>query len=314
MNNQGVLKELQPILDASPVIDLENDFAFARAIPVPETSECKDVIISTRTIKGPETELAVRIYEPANRSFEAMPCLFWSHGGGYILGAPNVEDGICQRFVMDAGCVVIQADYRLAPEHTFPAAIEDSYAGLKWVSDNADELKIDKSKIAIAGPSAGGGLTAALALMARDRGGPELIFQMPLYPMLDNQSDTSSSHEITMKTMPKAWNRENNLTAWQMYLGNKASEPVSQYAAPARETNLAGLPPAYICVGQLDPFRDETLDYVARLARADVPVEFHLYPGCFHGFDAYSNKTEVCERTRTEYIEALKKAFTEANK
>jgi acetyl esterase/lipase len=137
---------------------------------------------------------------------------------------------------------------------------------------------------------------------------------MPLYPMVDDTNETASSYEINSKTMPKAWNRENNLTAWHMYLGDHIFGEIPAYAAPARAEDLTGLPPAYICIGQLDPFRDETIHYVARLAQAGVPVEFHIYPGCFHGFDAIMNKTEICVKVRNEYVAAAKKAFYEAAK
>ena len=308
-----VLAELQPILDAAPAIDMAADgVEAARSAPPPPVEHSPEVRLSTRTFSGPECPLTLRIYEPAVRTEELLPALLWSHGGGYALGKPEYEDGICERFVLEARCVVVQVDYRLAPEHVYPAAIEDSYAGLKWTADHAAELKIDRSKIAVAGPSAGGGLTAALALMARDRGEVPVLFQMPLYPMVDDRNDTPSSHEINSRTMPKAWNRENNITAWKWYLGSDFSGEVPPYAAPSRAEDLTGLPPAYLCVGQQDPFRDETIDYAARLARAGVSVELHVYPGCFHGFDFIANRTEVCERCRAEYIAALKRAFDRA--
>jgi acetyl esterase/lipase len=175
------------------------------------------------------------------------------------------------------------------------------------MTNAAEELNIDLSRIAIGGASAGGGLCAALALMARDRGGPSICFQMPLYPMIDDRNMTPSSHEITD---PAVWNRANNVAAWTMYLGEHARGDISPFAAPSRATNLAGLPPAYTCVGQLDPFRDETMDYVARLAQAGVDVEFQLYPGCYHGFEHVVPKAEISGRARNGYINALARAFT----
>lgn len=151
-----VLKELQPILNAAPVIDMALEgVEAARSAPPAPVEHSAEVRIFTRTIRGPECPLTMRIYEPVSRTEETLPALLWSHGGGYALGKPEYEDGICERFVLEARCVVLQADYRLAPEHVYPAAIEDSYAGLKWIADNAVELKIDRSRIAIAGPSAG---------------------------------------------------------------------------------------------------------------------------------------------------------------
>jgi acetyl esterase/lipase len=219
---------------------------------------------------------------------------------------PNGEDFICEGFVHAANCVVVSPDYRLAPEHPYPAAIDDCYATLVWMTSAADEMNIDLSRIAIGGASAGGGLTAALALMARDKGGPAVNFQMPLYPMIDDRNVTPSSHEITDS---RVWNEFNNAAAWKMYLSEHAKGEISSYAAPIRERNLAGLPPVYTCVGQLDPFRDETIEYVARLAQASVDVEFHLYPGGYHAFEHVAPNAEISQRAKNGYMNALKRAF-----
>lgn len=208
---------------------------------------------------------------------------------------------------MDANCIVVSVDYRLAPENPYPAAIDDCYAALKWMADAAVELNIDIQKIAIAGASAGGGLTAALSLMARDNGGPAIYFQMPLYPMIDDRNITPSSHEITANSA--LWNRARNIAGWSMYLGEHASGEISPYAAPSRAENYAGLPPTYTCVGQLDPFRDETIECVARLAQAGVDVEFNLYPGCIHGFDIIVPQAEISQRAVKGYVNALKRAL-----
>jgi len=309
MRHEDILPELRPIYMGSPIIDLENGLQDARNLPAPVFDRSPLVRTTVDRFKGPESELLVKIYEKKDRGNEILPAVFWIHGGGYILGHPDVDDGISEKFVLEANCVVVSVDYRLAPEHPYPAAIEDCYAGLKWMADNADSLKIDTSRIGIAGASAGGGLTAALALLARDRGGPEIKFQMPLYPMIDDRNITPSSYEITKDNCPRAWNRELNIIAWRMYLGDIDTDEVPQYAAPARAQDLSGLPPAYTCVGQLDPFRDETINYVTRLAQAGVPVEFHLYPGCYHGFDAISNDTEISRQARDEYVRAMAKAL-----
>ncbi|NLU52079.1 MAG: alpha/beta hydrolase [Clostridiaceae bacterium] len=309
MRKDDILPELRQMYMSSPVIDLENGLNAARNLPKPVFELSPLVKTTVDRFKGPESDLLVKIYERKDRGDEFLPGVFWIHGGGYVLGHPDVDDGICEKFVLDANCVVVSVDYRLAPEHPYPAAIEDCYAGLKWMVDNAEALKIDASRIGIAGASAGGGLTAALALLARDRGGPKIKFQMPLYPMIDDRNITFSSHEITAESYKRVWNRELNMVAWKMYLGEMDSDEVPQYAAPARAKDLSGLPPAYTCVGQLDPFRDETIDYVARLAQAGVPVEFHLYPGCFHGFDAYSCDAKISRQARDEYVNAMAKAL-----
>lgn len=304
-----ILPELLEILQKQPKVDLNKDLDSMRKFKLPNLDKSPDVLTTTRMIKGPESDLLVKIYEPRLRKNEKLPVVFWIHGGGYVLGHPDGDDGLCESFVKEINCVVVSVDYRLAPEHPYPAAIEDCYAGLKWTADSVEELRIDSSRIAIAGASAGGGLTAALALMARDRGKVKIAFQMPLYPMIDDRNVTSSSYEINEDHLPTAWNRESNIAAWKMYLADNLTGEISPYAAPARAKDLTGLPPAYTCVGQLDPFRDETIEYVLRLAQAGVPVEFHLYPGCFHGFDSIFNNVEISRQARNEYINALKKAL-----
>lgn len=306
---EKVLPELLPVLQGAPRFDLNQDLKMMRNFKLPLLDKSPDVVTTTRMIKGPQSELFVKIYEPKHRQVEKLPVVFWIHGGGYVLGHPDGDDGLCESFVNEINCVVVSVDYRLAPEYTYPAAIEDCYAGLKWTADNAEELRIDTSRIAIAGASAGGGLTAALALMARDRGEIEIAFQAPLYPMLDDRNVTPSSREINEENLPTAWNREANLVAWGMYLGSISADEVPYYAAPARAADLSGLPPAYTFIGQLDPFRDETLEYVARLAQAGVPVEFHLYPGCFHGFDSIFNDADISRQARNQCIASLKRAL-----
>ncbi|MGG6310636.1 alpha/beta hydrolase [Paenibacillus macerans] len=302
-----VVPELKQGLTLSPPFHLPEDLAQARMMPPVSTSRSEQVRITDRQIVGAGgQQMLLRVYEPIVRDGEALPALLWFHGGGYILGHPDVDDGICQSFVEAAGCVVFSPDYRLAPEHPFPAGMEDCYAALVWIAGNATELHIDINRIAIGGPSAGGGMTAAMALLARDRSGPAICYQMPLYPMIDDRNITPSSHEITN---PAVWNRANNLAAWKMYLGEHANGEISPYAAPSRARSLAGLPPTYTCVGQLDPFRDETIEYVARLARDGVDVEFQLYPGCYHGFEHTVPHAEISLRARNGYLHALARAF-----
>lgn len=304
---ERVAPELKQGLALNPQFQLPEDLAKARTIPPNDVPQSQQVRITNRQILGADGQsMLLRVYEPADKDEDALPALLWLHGGGYVLGNPSVDDGICQNFVEAAGCIVFSPDYRLAPEHPFPAGLEDCYATLVWVAGNAAELGIDVQRIAIGGPSAGGGLTAALALLARDRGGPAICFQMPLYPMIDDRNITPSSYEITH---PAVWNRANNLAAWKMYLGEHANGEISPYAAPSRAQSLAGLPPTYTCVGQLDPFRDETLEYVARLAQDGVDVEFQLYPGGYHAFEHSVPDAEISKRTKDGYLNALVRAF-----
>lgn len=301
-----VAPELREALANTPHLTLPDDVESARNIPFMPPHQSEHIRIVSRMVPGPAGEIKVKIYEPLHRSANKLPAVLWIHGGGYVLGHPDFDDGLCERFVQEVDCVVVSVDYRLAPEHPFPAAIDDCYATLLWLSNTSNPLNIDVKRIAVAGSSARGGLAAAVSLMARDKEGPSIAFQMLLYPMIDDRNITPSSHEITSRNA--VWNRSINIAGWKMYLGEQTVE-VSPYAAPARAINLAGLPPAYTCVGELDLFRDETIDYVARMARASVPVEFHLYPGCFHGFDAMAPAADVSIRASKEYITALARAF-----
>ncbi|WP_337099905.1 alpha/beta hydrolase [Paenibacillus sp. YIM B09110] len=299
--------ELKQGLEVLPVLRLPEDLPMARQFTPPAVDKSDAVLTIERHIASAgESEMLVKIYQPAQRGTDELPALLWIHGGGYVLGHPSGDDALCQQFVEAAGCVVISPDYRLAPDHPYPAAIEDCYAALVWTASSSEELNIDRSRIAVGGASAGGGLAAALALLARDRGGPAICFQMPLYPMIDDRNVTPSSHEITY---PPVWNRANNEAAWKLYLGELAHEDITPYAAASRATDLAGLPPIYTCVGQLDPFRDETISYIARLAQAGVDVEFHLYPGGYHAFEVFIPEAEISKRAKNGYIDALARAF-----
>jgi acetyl esterase len=263
--------------------------------------------VTDEIIVGPDSNpLPLRIYRPKSTN-EALPVLLWIHGGGYILGSIDDNDDLCMTFVKEAHCVVVSVDYRLAPEYPYPAPIEDCYAALKWIADSAEALNIDSPRIGVAGASAGGGLTAALSLLARDRQYPSVCFQMPLYPMIDDKNHTPSTNEIKEGFV---WNQKTNEAGWKMYLGEiYGTENIPSYAAPARAEDYRNLPYTYTCVGQLDPFRDETLTYVTKLAQAGVDVEFHLYPGAYHGFEAINPNAEIAVHAVNEYIQAVKKGF-----
>ena len=262
------------------------------------------VTIEERHIPGPEGDIGVVIYQPPTPA--PRGALLWIHGGGYIVGSGrNDPHGI--GFAEHAGCTVVSVDYRLAPESPHPAAISDCFGALGWLAENTGALGVDPSRIAIGGASAGGGLTAALALYNRDHGGPDLAFQLLIYPMIDDRHDTPSGHEIRRQTV---WNRELSLKAWKMYLGAEyGSDSVSPYAAAARASDLGGLPPALVTVGMLDLFRDENIKYAQRLMAAGVPTALQVYPGMYHGAEMSVMDAAVSKRMRTAYRDALRRAI-----
>lgn len=245
--------------------------------------------------------LKVRVYTPKNGATE-FPGLLWIHGGGHILGTPEMDDGLCLKVAKEVGCIIVAPDYRLAPEFPYPADVEDCYSALVWMTEN---LPVSKDRVAVAGQSAGGGLTAAVAILARDNGDPAIHFQMPLYPMLDYRTVTPSAQQITDH---RVWCKDFNIAAWKMYLGDFSGD-VPAYASPSMADDLSNLPPAYIMVGQLDPFRDESITYAQRLMQAGVPVELHVVPGAFHSFENILPDTAMSIRYENEYINALAEAM-----
>jgi len=234
-----------------------------------------------------------------------LPALLWIHGGGYVLGSVERDDLLAKHLARVGQCVVASVEYRLAPEHPFPAPVEDCYAALKWLSAQSAELGVHTSRIAIGGASAGGGLAAGLALLTRDRAEVEVAFQLLIYPMIDDRNIAPAS-----ETVPDTfvWTRENNRMGWRAYLGREpGGADVSPYAAAARATDLTGLPPAYIPVGDLDLFLDENITYAQRLLAASVPTELHVYPGAFHGFNGFVPSAEISRRFNADRDTALKR-------
>ena len=258
------------------------------------------------TVPGPAgaPELALLVCRPTGLTAPA-PGVYHIHGGGMVMGDNRTPMGIMLDWVEQVGVVVVSVEYRLAPENPHPAPVEDCYAGLEWTADHAAELRIDPDRLLIAGVSAGGGLSAAVALMARDRGGPALIGQMLGCPMLDDRNETPSSHELDRVAM---WDRTSNLTGWRALLGAAQGGPdVSAYAAPARATDLAGLPPAYLDVGSVETFRDETLDYAARIWQAGGVAELHVWPGGYHGFELLAPDAAISVAARQTRIDWLRR-------
>ena len=221
------------------------------------------------------------------------------------MGSVDQNDLPCRSTAADQGCVVVSVGYRVAPETVFPGNVEDCYAGLKWVFENAAEQGFDTSRIGVKGESAGGGLAAALALLARDRGEYKLAFQHLIYPMLDDRTGTSSEpHDYAGHFI---WQVEGNRFGWKLLLGREpGGDDVSPYAAPSRATDLTGLPPTFIYTGALDLFVEEDLEYARRLIRAGVPTELHVYPGAFHGFEVAA-ESQVAQQAIRDTTAALRR-------
>ncbi|MFJ9623287.1 alpha/beta hydrolase [Streptomyces sp. NPDC101181] len=236
-----------------------------------------------------------------------LPAVYDIHGGGFVLGSVAATHARSVRLCRETGAVVAAVDYRLAPEHPYPAPAEDCYAGLVWLAAHAGELGLDPGRIAVHGQSAGGGLAAAVALMARDRGGPALCFQYLGTPAVDDRLTTASMRAFTDTP---AWDRPSSLLSWSAYLGAgvPGSPHVPAYAAPARAADLRGLPPAYVTAMQFDPLRDESVAYALALQAADVPVELHLFPGTFHGSVGVTT-AEVSQRELAEEVAVLRRAL-----
>lgn len=259
-----------------------------------------------RTIDRAGVEVPVRLYRPVDAD-GSLPALVWMHGGGMMFGDVEASGMACERYAAEVGCVIVSVNYRLAPEHPYPAAIEDCYAAAAWTAEHADEIGIDVTRIAVGGESAGGGLAAGTALLARDKGGPRLALQVLAYPMLDDRNDTPSASEFD--DIP-SWSSRHNDGAWRALLGDRGgTDMVEPYAAPARATDLSGLPPALIQVGELDTFRDEDIDYAARLLRAGVPTELHVYPGAYHAWDVAVPGARQAMQAFDERIAALRRAL-----
>lgn len=236
--------------------------------------------------------------------------LLWIHGGGYFMGSPEAEAGAANFFIHQCNSVVISPDYRLSVEAPYPAALDDCYLTLCWMKQHAAELGLRDDQLAVAGCSAGGGLTAALSLYARDQGEVNIAFQMPIYPMIDDRMQTESATENNAPI----WNSDCNRVGWKLYLGDLyQTENVPIYAAPSRAPDLSRLPPTCTYVGAIEPFRDETIEYAERLSAAGVPVEYKVFDGCFHGFDGFAPNADVSKQAiafrNTWYKQAVSQYF-----
>ncbi|MCC7366225.1 MAG: alpha/beta hydrolase [Dehalococcoidia bacterium] len=294
------------IREALKSVPQMNGFTFDQVPAMRETrlaqlatiqSQLSDAVERTDyTVPGPDgaPDVALRVHRPAGQQ-GPLPAIYWMHGGGYVFGSHEMDDLRFDKWCPALNCIGISVEYRLAPETPYPGPLEDAYAGLAWVHENAATLGIDTAHLGIGGASAGGGLAAGLALLTRDRGKIPLAFQLLIYPMIDDRmTSVSSGWEVPI------WSPASNKAGWAAYLGDLVGGDVPIYAAAARARELDGLPQALITVGALDGFLDEDIDYALRLTHAGVPTELHVYPGGPHGFDALLPGTALARRARAD--------------
>ncbi|MFZ5445860.1 MAG: alpha/beta hydrolase [Myxococcota bacterium] len=273
-----------------------------KALPVPPARLPPDV---SREVRALGDGVSARLIG-AKHAAAPRPALLWIHGGGYVVGSAAQDDALCARFAQRLGALVVNVDYRLAPEHRFPTPLEDCYAAWQLLHREAGALGVDPSRVVIAGQSAGGGLAAALVQLLHDRGAPRPCFQLLVYPMLDDRTvlrDVDDRHH-------RLWNPASNRLGWESYLGRApGSDGVPPHAAPARRPDFTGLPPAWIGVGTCDLFHDEDVEYARRLRAAGVPVELELVEGAFHGFDAVAPRNPVSQCFFEAQVAALERAL-----
>ncbi|KAF4980289.1 hypothetical protein FZEAL_3660 [Fusarium zealandicum] len=238
-----------------------------------------------RSVPGQNGPVTLSIFRPVShsRSRSGRPGIYYAHSGGTICGNRFTGFKGVLRWGRETDAVCITVEYRLSPEHPYPAPLEDCYAGLVWVSENAKELGINPKQLMVSGQSAGGNMATAMTMLARDRNGPKICAQLMDSPMLDDRMETNSSHQFVHEG---SWSRGSNEMAWDAYLGaSRGKADVSPYAAPARATDVSGLPPAFICAGSAELFRDESVAYAQKLWAAGVQAELHIWPGGFHLYD-----------------------------
>jgi acetyl esterase/lipase len=293
--------EVATAIEAIPFDDMSAEILPTLRAMVAVEVPLSDAVERTDRVVPGDPEVPVRVHRPEGAD-GVLGCVYSMHGGGYVIGTNSMDDLFFDELCPKLGVVGVSVDYRLAPETPYPGPLEDCYRGLQWTHEHAEELGIDPGRIGVMGVSAGGGLAAALALVARDRGEVPVAFQLLDSPMLDDRQVTPSSRQ---RGLP-VWTRDSNAFGWKSYLGDLyGRDDVPATAAPARATDLAGLPPALVSVGAVDGFRDEDVDYALRLNQAGVPAELHVYPGACHGFPLLARDapvTKQCMRNMEDWL------------
>jgi acetyl esterase/lipase len=311
--------ELAGIIPALPQMPFDDPVAARAGIEALSAAMNTGVDLSglhviDKEIPGPAQApvVKVRIYTPSPHATQPSAALIYIHGGGFVVGSIDTEHASAAMLARKLGIVVVSVEYRLAPEHPYPAGLDDCYATLCWLHENAATLQIDRARIGVFGQSAGGGLAAALALFTRDQQGPALCFQFLGIPELDDRLDTPSMVAFTDTPL---WHRPNAIMSWQYYLGvnyQAGGANVPAYAAPARATDLRDLPPAYVSAMEFDPLRDEDVIYALKLLQAGVSVELHTYPGTFHG-SSLITQAAVSKRQQQEMLDVLRRGLRIGN-
>jgi acetyl esterase/lipase len=287
--------ELRPVLGGFELPPIDHDGIAAMRAASFKAPGLSDAVTRTEHLVPGDPPVRVRVHRPAGAE-GPLPAVLTMHGGGYVIGSYDMDDQLLDDWCPGFSMVGVSVDYRLAPETPYPGPLDDCYAALRWTYDNAAELGVDTGSIGIHGLSAGGGLAAALALLARDRGEVPLAFQLLDCPMLDDRQATSSIRAAGLYV----WNSGSNEFGWRAYLGRRyGAEDLPPYAAAARATELAGLPPTCVIVGSIDGFRDEDVDYAQRLNQAGVPCELHVIAGLPHAYLLVPDAAAVRLATRS---------------
>lgn len=311
-----VLAEMAPLLaavgevESAPIGDVESRRIYGHRM-FDTVAAARSTAPSVEVTRHPltvddGTTLELAWYHRPEAFDQPGSAALYLHGGGMIFGLERIGriyDLAVRDYVAASGVPMLVVDYRVAPEHPHPVPVEDCFAALRWLADNAATLGVDPARIAVMGDSAGGGLAAGVCLLARDRGGPAIAQQLLVYPMLDDRTTTPDPHIVPFLT----WTYDDNVTGWGALLGGDAgTDAVSAYAAPARAEDLSGLPDTYLDIGDLDIFRNEDIVYAQRLADAGVPTELHLYPGCPHAFEVLAGQAAVSQRAISDRVRRLR--------
>ncbi|AEM83092.1 alpha/beta hydrolase [Streptomyces violaceusniger] len=302
--------ELRELLADMPLMSRLSPEVLAQLRQLPSTPI--ESLLAHRQVDRREITVPVKdgapvplsVFSPANTDrTTAAPCVYWMHGGGMVMGDRYSQIDIPLEWLDEFGAVVVSVDYRLAPEATGTALVEDCYQGLRWIAEHSEELGIDPVRIVVAGASAGGGLAAGVTLLARDLGTPAIAAQMLICPMLDHRNTSTSSRQYSGG--PGVWTREMNEFGWRAVLGDLTDDEVSEYVSPALAANLSSLPTTFIDTGSAEVFRDEDTDYATRIWTAGGQAELHVWAGGFHGFDALYPQAHIsatARRTRTDWL------------